>query len=79
VARLARAAADWTREHNGAELVGRVKRAALLQKVLYRPLDERPRVLPEDVALIRSALSDEIARVEERFDVTLRARWGWSL
>jgi hypothetical protein len=77
VARWVRAAADWAREHNGAEIVGRVKRAPLVQKVLYQPLKEKPQMLDEDIAFIRSALADEIVAVEKRFGVELRSRWGW--
>jgi hypothetical protein len=76
-ARMARGAADWVRERNGAEIVGRVKRAALVQRVLYRPLKEKPGIEPEDSAFIRAALDGEMARVESRFGVDLRARWGW--
>lgn len=79
LARLARSAAEWTREHNGAELVGRVKRAPVLQKVLYRPLKDKPQVEPADAELIRAALGDELARVEDRFGVDLRRRWRWNV
>jgi hypothetical protein len=78
LARLVRRASDWTREHNGAEIVGRVKRAQLVQKVLYRPLNEKPQVLPTDVSFIRSALTDELVEVEQRFGLNLRHRWGWA-
>jgi hypothetical protein len=78
LARVARSAADWTREHNGAAVVGRVKRAPLVQRVLYQPLRERPRVEDADVARIREELGDDVRRVEERFGVDLRQRWGWS-
>jgi hypothetical protein len=77
VARLARGAADWTREHNGAEIVGRVKRAAFVQKVLYRPLKEKPQMDPADADFIRSELDADLARLESRFGVDVRARWGW--
>lgn len=77
VARWVRAAADWAREHNGAELVGRVKRAPIVHRVLYQPLKEKPQMNPDDVAFIRAALDDEMAKVEARFGVDLRARWGW--
>jgi hypothetical protein len=77
VARLARGAADWTREHNGAEIVGRVKRAALVQKVLYRPLKEKPQLDPADADFIRAELDADLARLESRFGVDVRARWGW--
>jgi len=77
VARMVRAAADWAREHNGAEIVGRVKRAPIVHKVLYQPLAEKPELLDEDVAFVRAALDDELAQVEQRFGVDLRTRWGW--
>jgi hypothetical protein len=77
VARLVRGAADWTREHNGAEIVGRVKRAPVVQRVLYRPLSEKPQLEPADAAFIRSALDEEMAQVEARFEVDIRRRWGW--
>jgi hypothetical protein len=78
VARVARAAADWTREHNGAAVVGRVKRAPVVQRLLYQPLLERPQVHDADRARIRAELDDDLARVEERFGVDLRRRWGWA-
>jgi hypothetical protein len=78
LARFARAAADWTRERNGAELVGRVKRSPVVQKVLYRQLAEKPRVDPDDAARLRELLDDDLRRVEERFGVNLRQRWGWA-
>jgi sulfotransferase family protein len=76
-ARMARGAADWVRERNGAEIVGRVKRTALVQRVLYRPLKEKPGIDPADSEFIRAALDGEMARVESRFGVELRNRWGW--
>jgi sulfotransferase family protein len=77
LARLARAAADWTREHDGAAVVGRVKRAPIVQRVLYQPLKERPQVEEADVARIRDELDSDVRRAEERFGVKLRERWGW--
>jgi hypothetical protein len=78
VARLTRSAADWTRLHNGAAVVGRVKRAAVVQRALYQPLRERPQVDDADAARIRHALEQDVRRVEDRFGVDLRARWGWT-
>lgn len=77
LARAIRSAADWTRERNGAEVVGRVKRAPLVQKVLYRPLQEKPQVEPGDAAYIQRRLDGELAHVERCFGVDLRRRWGW--
>jgi hypothetical protein len=48
-----------------------------VQRVLYRPLKEKPGIEAEDSAFIRAALDDEIARVESRFGVELRTRWSW--
>ena len=77
LARAARAAAEWTRERNGAAIVGRVKRAPLVQRALYRPLREKPTMRERDVERIRAELSADVARVEGRFGVALRERWGW--
>jgi len=48
-----------------------------LQKVLYQPLKEKPRIDPADAAFIKDALDSEMAAVETRFGVDLRRRWGW--
>ena len=77
LARAARVAAAWTRERNGAAIVGRVKRAPLVQRALYRPLREKPTMQDSDVERIRAELSTDLARVEGRFGVALRERWGW--
>lgn len=78
LARTARAAARWTRAHNGADTVGRIKRARLVQNVLYRPLAEKPAMEDGLRELIRAELADDVERVEQRFGVPLRQRWGWS-
>ena len=39
LAHLARCGADWVRAHDGANLVGRVKRSPLVHKALYSPID----------------------------------------
>jgi hypothetical protein len=78
LASLARRGADWVREHDGAELVGRIKRSALVQRALYKPLrSDRPVMSPEDVSFVRERLEPEVARVEEEFGIPLRQRWGW--
>lgn len=77
-ARLARSAADWARVHDGANVVGRVKRSALVHKVLYQQLSEKPRVEESDRDRIRTELDPEMQRVEQRFGVDLRHRWGWA-
>ena len=71
-------AATWVRNHNGADLVGRVKRSELVHRVLYRPLgDARPTMSAEDVSYVRERLDREIAEVENEFGIALRQRWGW--
>jgi hypothetical protein len=77
-AHLARRAADLIRRHDGARLVGAVKRSALVQRALYRPLgDEKPELPEDDAAMIREQLLPEVVGVEEDFGVELRSRWGW--
>ena len=78
LATLAQRGADWIREHDGAKVVGRVKRSPLVQRTLYRPLGEsRPSVSDEDAAFIRETLAPEMATVEELFDVKVTTMWGW--
>jgi hypothetical protein len=77
-ATLAQAAADWVRKHDGAEVVGRIKRSSLVQRALYRPLgDERPAVPPEDARWIREQLTDELKTVEQLFGIPVTTLWGW--
>jgi len=78
LAMLTRRAADWVRRHDGAELVGRVKRSAVVQRALYKPLgEERPVMSADDVSFVRERLEPEITGVEEEFGIPLRERWGW--
>lgn len=72
-------AADWVRHHDGAALVGHVKRSSLVQRALYTPLGDRAPALPaEDALFIRERLESEIVGVEREFGIPLRARWGWT-
>ena len=75
---LARRAADWVREHDGARLVGAVKRSSLVHQVLYQPID-RDAVRPpqEDVMRVRTALDPEVRELERTFGLRLRESWGW--
>jgi Sulfotransferase domain len=71
--------ATWVRRHDGAGLVGSVRRSKLVERMLYRPLgDDKPTMSPEDIAFVREQLSGEIAGVEEEFGIDLRQRWGWA-
>jgi hypothetical protein len=78
LAAAARRSADWVREHDGAQVVGSVKRSPLVQRLLYRPLD-RQAVRPEidDVRTVRSALAPEVDAVESTFGLRLHEAWGW--
>ena len=78
VAATARKSADWIREHDGARIVGRVKRSRLVQHALYRPID-RAAVRPAtaDVATVRTALAPEVEALERTFGLPLREAWGW--
>ncbi len=78
VAHAARRSADWVREHDGAKLVGTVKRSALVQRALYRPIDrEAVRPDPDDVNTVRTALAPEIEALERTLGVRLGEAWGW--
>jgi hypothetical protein len=71
--------ATWVRKHDGADVVGTVKRSRVVQRMLYRPLgDDKPTMSEDDIAFVRERLSGEIAGVEEEFGVELRQRWGWA-
>jgi hypothetical protein len=75
---LAKRGANWVRRHDGADLVGSLKRSAVVQRLLYQPLgDDRPEMPPEDVAFMHEQLDAEIAGVESDFGIDLRRRWGW--
>jgi hypothetical protein len=78
IASVARRGADWVREHDGARLVGSVKRSPLVQRALYRPID-RAAVRPghEDVVAVRTALAPEIDALEHTLGFHLRESWGW--
>jgi hypothetical protein len=78
IASVARRGADWVREHDGARLVGGVKRSPLVQRALYRPID-RAAVRPEheDVAAVRAELAPEIDALEHTLGFRLREAWGW--
>jgi Sulfotransferase domain len=78
LATLAQRAANVVRGHDGAGIVGRVKRSALVQRVLYRPMgDNRPAMLPEDAAFVRELLESEVIGAERQLGIPLRQRWGW--
>ncbi len=79
VATLARKAADWTREHDGARVVGLVKRSPLVHKLLYRPIDRSTvRPAPEAVDYIREQLAGEVVRLDTVYGQSVGARWGWT-
>jgi Sulfotransferase domain len=79
LALVAQRSADWARRHDGADVVGRVKRSAIVQRALYKPLgDAAPTMSTEDATYIRELLEPEIVGVEQDFGVDLRDRWGWS-
>lgn len=77
LAAAAKRGANWVRSHDGADLVGRIKRSAVVQRTLYKPLGSaRPAMSAEDVSFVHEHLAGEIAGVEEEFGIPLRQRWG---
>ncbi len=78
LAMLAKHGANWVRRHDGAGLVGSLKRSALVQRALYRPLGtDRPQMAPEDVAFMHEHLDPEMAALDREFGLDLRRRWDW--
>jgi hypothetical protein len=78
LATMAKHAANWGRTHDHADLVGRIRRSALVQRALYRRLGESgPVMSDDDVAFVREQLNGEIEGVEQEFGIVLRERWDW--
>lgn len=78
LAHAARRTADWVRAHDGARLVGRVKRSPLVQRALYQTIDRQSmRPAEDDVLTVRQALDAEIRCLEDRLGLRLREAWGW--
>lgn len=78
VARAAQRSAEWLRARDQARLVGLVKRSALVDGLLYRPLGpDRPELDAEDAVLVKELLGDEVQRAEELSGLPLRRIWNW--
>lgn len=79
VARAARWMANVVRERaDRPNLVGRVKRSPLVQRALYRPLDQdRPVMTPQERLAVIARLDDEVTELDRMFGLGLRRRWGW--
>jgi hypothetical protein len=78
LARRAKSSAEWVRQHNGAGLVGRIKRSPLVQTFLYEPIITTSSDIPAAEAdRIREELEPEVTGVEELFGISLKERWGW--
>lgn len=76
LARLVRRAAVWAREHNGATVVGRVKRSEAVQRVLYRPLEASAAHLqPADRDLVWQRLADDLDLLTQLTGIDARGRW----
>lgn len=79
LARLVRHVADWTRRHDGAGLVGRVKRSLHVQRILYRPLGGvAPAIAAEDADLVWDLLGDEMDLVSDLTGVDVRGAWTFA-
>lgn len=79
LAKAAQRGAEWVRQRDGAQFVGRIKRSSLVQRLLYRPLgNDRPTPSEADIAALRSELTPQIQRVEEDYGIDLLRRWGWT-
>ena len=73
-----RRAAEFTRSHDGARIVGAIKQNPLVHKLLYTPLgDQAPTMSHTDRDRVREVLNDDVVRAEEISGTALRQRWGW--
>lgn len=80
LSRIARRGSEFVREHNGANLIGHVKRSALVQRALYRQLgDDKPAMTETERAAVCAALECEIVALDDRYGLGLADRWGWSV
>lgn len=78
VAMAVQRTAGWVRQHDGTELVGRIKRSPLVQQVLYKPLATGQSEMSSDaVDLIRERLAGEVAALERDHGLSVIDRWGW--
>ena len=67
------------RNHDGARVVGRVKRSPVVQRLLYQPLasEERPLLRPEDEVTVRELLRGEVVGLQRDLALPLADRWGY--
>ena len=78
LSRLACWGAQFVREHDGATVVGRVKRSPLVQRALYRPLTtDKPTMTAEERSAVQVALAEEVAQIDRVYGLDLAQRWGW--
>jgi hypothetical protein len=78
VARLVRMGAVLARAADGANLVGRIKRSPVVQRMLYRPLaGDRPEMTDDERRAVHDALADDLALLERELGLELASRWGW--
>jgi hypothetical protein len=78
VAHAARRAADFAREHGAARAIGLVKRSPIVHKLLYRPIDKAAhRPDPAAVDFIKTALADDVRRLDSDYGQQVSLRWGW--
>lgn len=79
VSRAVRRASDLARERGAANVIGRVKRSPLVQKVLYAPLkDDKPEMTAAEREAVQCALASEVAELDRLFGLELARRWGWT-
>ena len=77
LSRLARGSADVVRERlDGANIIGRVKRSTLVQRLLYVPLgDDKPVMSEVERDAVHEALASEIESLDRVYGLGL-ARGG---
>jgi hypothetical protein len=72
-------AADLTRAGGMPKLIGRVKTSGLVQRLLYRPYNERkrPTPTPQTVTRLREMFLPDIAKLDEKLGTTFGRLWSY--
>ncbi|MGB3187490.1 MAG: sulfotransferase [Ornithinimicrobium sp.] len=75
---VVRRAANVARTLDQAELVGKVKRSAIVHRLLYTPWGATaPEIQDEDADWIKERLRDDVRALDDEYGLDLERRWGW--
>jgi hypothetical protein len=80
VSQIVKYGAMAARKMGLVELIGQIKRSRLVQRLLYRPLDEEEKPRPDDETMnrLRDEFHEEVLRLDELVEHDVAERWGYS-